>query len=688
MTPNNPHNSFLSEAKSLVLDQISNEQFGVSELAEAMHMSRSNLLRKIKKHTGLSASRFIREIRLQKAAELLLKTDMTASEVSFEVGFGNPSYFTKCYREYFGYPPGETKSRASDISDTTGNDNTDHTESKTRYKIYIAVAAVALIATLAFFRNELFSTSSAETLEKSVAFLPFKNLSEDPNNLYFINGIMEASLTNLQKIEDVRVISRTSTEKYRNQSATVTQIGEELKVSYLVEGSGQKIDNAVLLNIQLIDVANDKPIWSEQYQYELKDVFTLQNTVAKKIALAIEANITPDELKIINKKPTDNLLAYDYYLKGLEAQQKKTAESLLKAIDYFNQAIAEDQEYANAYAQIAISYFFLEMYKPEKEFLEQLNENADKALLYDSTSELSLIAKAVYYIGIREYRLAIPHLEKALDYNPNASIAVLILSDLYARAMPNTSKYLSYALKGMQLEVNANDSISQSYLYLHLSNALVQTGFAKEAVQYINRSLDFNPNNEHSPYLKRFIEYANDKNMEHLITRLEAEWKKDTSRVDITQELGKLYYFQENYEQAYFYYHRYKELQLDKVDLYPQENLKIGLVFKEMGYDKKASEYFEAYDAYCKADESIYQPASLAMQLIYQGNYDGAIAKLNEFSQESNFQYWMVLFLEKDPLLKRLKSHPEYDVTISKIKQQFWNQHHELRITLEKNNLI
>ena len=111
MTPNYTSNSFLSEAQSLVLDNIANEQFGVSELAIKMNMSRSSLLRKIKKQTSLSASQFIREIRLQKAAEFLEETELTASQIAFEVGFNNPSYFTKCYREYYGYPPGETKTK-------------------------------------------------------------------------------------------------------------------------------------------------------------------------------------------------------------------------------------------------------------------------------------------------------------------------------------------------------------------------------------------------------------------------------------------------------------------------------------------------------------------------------------------------------------------------------------------------
>lgn len=127
MAINNTSNSFLSEAKSIILEHISNEQFGVSELAEKMHISRSSLLRKIKKQTSLSASQFIREVRLQKASTLLLETDLTASEISFEVGFSNPSYFTKCYREYFGYPPGETKTRKAEEQNTS-HKNEEETE--------------------------------------------------------------------------------------------------------------------------------------------------------------------------------------------------------------------------------------------------------------------------------------------------------------------------------------------------------------------------------------------------------------------------------------------------------------------------------------------------------------------------------------------------------------------------------
>jgi tetratricopeptide (TPR) repeat protein len=128
----------------------------------------------------------------------------------------------------------------------------------------------------------------------------------------------------------------------------------------------------------------------------------------------------------------------------------RTPENLEKAISLFEKAIEEDDQFALAYANVAISYYFLDVNQKEKQYTEQINNFADKALLYDSRSAESLIAKALYYMQIEEYNLALPHLEKALEYNPNSLAVVQMLADLYARVIPNTAKYLEYALKGIQ----------------------------------------------------------------------------------------------------------------------------------------------------------------------------------------------------------------------------------------------
>jgi TolB-like protein/AraC-like DNA-binding protein len=419
MSGSSHSNDFLDQAKALVLDAISNEQFGVSELADAMNMSRSSLLRKIKKQTGLSASRFIRKVRLEEAKTLLEESDLTVSEISYQVGFSNTSYFIKCYREQFGFPPGESRTRhdetKSEFEKTAGdevlksspqesiekqNERTDSYLGRHRNKIIIVISAL-VIAFIGFYlgsaKDEVEEVSD---IQKSIAVLPFKNMSTDSSNLYFINGLMEASLNKLQKIEDLRVISRTSVEKYRDSKLAVVDIAKELNVNYIVEGSGQKNNNKVLLNIQLIDARTDAPVWTEQYNYELDDVFELQNTVAKKIALAIKANITPNELVRIDKKPTKNLEAYDMFLRGYELSQNKTTENLFQAISFYDTATELDPEFALAYAEKAIAYYYLDEFKIEKKYTEKLNENADKALLYDSKSDISLMAKALYYVSI------------------------------------------------------------------------------------------------------------------------------------------------------------------------------------------------------------------------------------------------------------------------------------------------
>jgi TolB-like protein/AraC-like DNA-binding protein/thioredoxin-like negative regulator of GroEL len=689
---------FLAQAKAIVLEEISNDQFGVSELADAMNMSRSNLLRKIKKQTGQSVSQFIRQIRLEEADKLLQETQLTISEISYQVGFSNTSYFIKCYREDFGFPPGEARKVA--IEETTPQLDLEFPyeeetlDSKSFFQVHrnklIALVTIVVIALIAFlWRNQDANSSVVSANQKSIAVLPFKNMSTDSTNLYFVNGLMEASLNNLQKIKDLRVISRTSVEKYRNTTLSAADIAEELNVKYLVEGSGQKIGDEVLLNIQLIDANKDTPVWTEQYKDKWQDVFTLQNTVAKKIALAIEANVTPAELEQIDKKPTENLIAYDYYLQGLQLQQPQTEEGLLASISLFQKAVEEDPSFAIAYAQTAISYYFLDVYKLEKKYMNLINENADKALLYDSKSDLSLIAKALYYISNREFNLAIPHLEKALEYNPNSSSVILILADLYSRAIPNTSKYLKYALKGIQLNMQANDSIGKSFVYLTLSNALIQTGFVEEAYEYINKSLAYNSNNPYSPYLKIFIELAKNKDMNAAIAGLTKEWEKDTTRIDIVQEVAKLYYFQENYEQAHAYYLKYLALMgTDQIDQYPHENLKIGIVFEKIGEPEKAKKFFDAYAQYCENDVSIYKSASLAVKYLYEGDKDAAIKQYQLFAAHRDFQYWMVLFMEEDPLMKELSSHPKYKATMQKIKDQFWKNHEDVKKMLEENGLL
>ncbi|WP_319228533.1 helix-turn-helix domain-containing protein [Draconibacterium orientale] len=674
---------FIEQVEAIILENIANEQFGVSELADLMNMSRSSLLRKIKTHTQLSASQFIRQVRVTKGMEMLKQTSLTVAEISYEVGFGNTSYFIKCFREQYGYSPGEVRKGA--VPEENGNAQESVPE---KYKWYAigAMAVVVIVGFVLFFSRK---SESRVELEKSIAVLPFVNESSDSLNLYFVNGLMESTLNNLQKIGDLRVVSRTSVARYRGTEKSIPEIAEELNVNYLVEGSGQRFGNQVLLNIQLVEAATDRPIWGEQYSREVDDVFALQNEVARKIAQAIKAVVTPAELQQIEKIPTENLEAYDYYLQALNLYYNRTPENLEKAIYLFEKAIEEDDQFALAYANVAISYYFLDVNQKEKQYTEQINNFADKALLYDSRSAESLIAKALYYMQIEEYNLALPHLEKALEYNPNSLAVVQMLADLYARVIPNTAKYLEYALKGIQLDVAANDSIGKSYIYLALSNALVQNGFVDEAATYIEKSLDFNPENYYAPLMKAYILYAQDGDGERTKRLLLQEWRKDTTRLDLLQEVAKVYYYQEDYDSAFYYFEKFVAAR-DKggLDIYPQEDVKIARVYEKMGLKEQAAKFFENYVEYCEKDQSIYKSASMAVMYAYKGEYNEAIEQLRIFSTQDNYQYWILLFQDMDPILKPLEANPEYRKTIQKINDRFWKKHATIEKVLAEKGLL
>jgi TolB-like protein/Tfp pilus assembly protein PilF len=538
-----------------------------------------------------------------------------------------------------------------------------------------------------FFNRKPAPGAVAGIVEKSIAVLPFRNESSDSLNLYFVNGLMESALNKLQKIGDLRVISRTSVEKYRNTNKGIPEIAEEINVNYLVEGSGQRVGDQVLLNIQLIEAARDHPTWVEQYHREERDGLARQNEVAKELANAIEAVVTPAELEQIEKLPTESLLAYDYYLQALDLFYTRPKEGWEKAIPLFEQAIEQDPEFALAYANIAISYYLLETAQAEKQYTEKINIYADKALLYDSESAESLVAKAFYYVQTKEYQLALPQYKKALEYNPNSSLAVQMLADFYFRLIPDTDKHLEYALEGVQLNV-ASDSITQSYVYLQLSSALVASGFIDEALMYIDRSLDHYSENYYAPHLKAIILFAKDDNIKRTRNLLIKEWNKDSSRLDILQDVAKFYYIEENYDSAYVYFNKFVKAREDNgLNIHMEENIKIAEVYKKMGLDAEAENLFNDYVKYCEEDQSTSKSINMVWRYAYEGKINEAIEQLKIFSELENYPYWFLL-MEDEPLIKRLNSHPEFERIMEKIKDRFWGNQTKLRKSLEAKRLL
>jgi TolB-like protein len=245
--------------------------------------------------------------------------------------------------------------------------------------------------------NVFISTDQAETdihdisrIEKSIAVLPFINDSPDQENTYFINGVMEEILNNLQRIKDLRVISRTSVEQYRGQRKSISEIAEELGVNYIVEGSGQKYGNAFRLRAQLIMTTKETHLWGESFQQKItdvEDIFNIQIKIAESIAAELKAVIAPEEKQLIEKIPTTDLAAYEAYLKGRFYLYKATENDLSTAMQYFELAKEKDPEFVLAYTGIGDVWLFRQQlgWASPDEAGPKIMEAVGRALELDST---------------------------------------------------------------------------------------------------------------------------------------------------------------------------------------------------------------------------------------------------------------------------------------------------------------
>jgi len=222
----------------------------------------------------------------------------------------------------------------------------------------VLLALAAMIAGIAMFsRYRARSTLAAP--EKSIAVLPFENRSEEKANAYFADGIQDEILTRLSKIADLKVISRTSTQHYKSAPENLPEIARQLGVANIVEGSVQKVGDAVRVNVQLIKAANDSHLWADTFDRKLTDIFSVETEVARAIADQLRAKLTGQEEQLIAAKPTDNLEAYDAYLQGRYYEQHYSAADLRKAIGFYEAAIRSDPHYALAYAALSKSWWAL-----------------------------------------------------------------------------------------------------------------------------------------------------------------------------------------------------------------------------------------------------------------------------------------------------------------------------------------
>lgn len=434
--------AFVNKTRNIILKNIENEQFGVSELAGELGLSRSQVLRKIKAETGQSANQFIRQIRLEEAIKLLQKEELTASEISYKVGFSSPSYFNKCFHDQYGYTPGDHKkqngnSKVEPIHDYKAQSRRYLTKRSIGASL---VVAVMLILVFLIWKNNKPDTTQPQTQNASIAVLPLLDLSEKKDKEFLSMGLTDAITLELSRLKGLRVLSRGSAMLFQDSVLLYSEIAKKLDVDLLLEGSIIYGEDSLRVTVQLINPHPvEKHIWANSYDQSTTDILRLSsdisNQIAKEIRLAVTGDNTTSTQKHFSAK------AQELYLRGKMLWQKQNPNSVEMSIKYLKEAIELEPDFALAYCTLAEAYMSKNKMFPgnnqeklnnKMESQIAINYALDKAIELDGSLAEAYITKGMImrkvnwdWEGMKEMA------EKGLELNPNNKDGYMILSDYY-----------------------------------------------------------------------------------------------------------------------------------------------------------------------------------------------------------------------------------------------------------------
>jgi len=539
-----------------------------------------------------------------------------------------------------------------------------------------------------------------ENIEKSIAVLPFVNDSPDQQNGYFINGIMDEILNNLQKIRDFRVLSRTSTEQYRGSNKpTIPKIAKELDVNYIVEGSGQKYGNKFVLRVQLIAANDEKHLWGESFEQEIRetsDIINLQSQIAQSIAFELKAIITPEEKHLIEKASTTNLTAYDFYQRGKEEYQNylsdiSNTEALRKAEQLYKKANEYDSTFAPAYIGFANVYWQKRFYKDyfSKNFLDSVLILSDIALSFDDQSAEAHLLKGSYYIERDKPDLAILEFDKAIKYNPNYWDAYALISYqiyFFSRRNKDFVKGLEYSEKAVRL--NHGKQLPQLLRILG-SQYVWCAGFHEKAKYYIEEA--FKLDGDTNAYRFQLAEGETAfQNYNKAIELLNKNYVRDSTDVILLDFLAYNYYMLDQSKEALEYVRKFEDRLEEASWVYYSSMKRVGYVYWQNGYKKEAVHWFdkqkEVSEKALKMGRfySIDANYDLAAVYAFLGDKKNCYKNLKEVAKVNVCQLWLLSSIKDEPLFASIRNDEEFQQIAGEMESKYQAEHERVRKWLEE----
>jgi TolB-like protein/Tfp pilus assembly protein PilF len=483
--------------------------------------------------------------------------------------------------------------------------------------VLAVIAAGLMLFQLLRSKSSTSASASAQTIaNKSIAVLPFDNLSRDPDNAYFCEGVQDEILTRLAKVADLKVISRTSTQHFKSTPDNLPQIAKQLGVAHILEGSVQRSNDQVRVNVQLINALTDAHLWADTYDRRLIDIFAVESEIAKTIAETLQARLSGSEKSFIAKAPTVNPEAYELYLRGKFFAEKRTGADLRKSIGYYDQAIAKDPSYALAYVGLADSHLLLSSYASvsPRESLPPAKAALKKAL-DDSLAEAHASSGLLATLEL-DLQRAIDELQRAIKLKPNYATAHHWLS-LGFTTLGQFDPAILEAKRAVELDP-LSLIINADYGWVYFNGHRYD-----EAEAQVRKTLEIDPNF----FLAHYY-------------------------------LGAVLQFKGHVAQAVPEFQKAFDLNGD-----PYSRAMLGQAYARNGQPGEARKVLASLNE--EAKSKYVAPYALALVDTALGDKDRAIEELERAYQQGDTNYLFVI--KTDPVLDSLRGHPRFDALVQKI---------------------
>ena len=553
-----------------------------------------------------------------------------------------------------------------------------------------SIIALALIIIGILFVPKLIKPE--EPVEKSIAVLPFISLSDDPTQQYLADGMMDAILLHLQKFKDLRVLSRTSVEQYRHPVKTTNAIGRELGVEYLLEGSFQKSGDSVRLIVQLIKTGKEGHIWANNYDRKWNNVFFVQSEVAQTIAKELYASITPEEKLLIEKIPTGNMTAYEFYLKAndfvKEYEKTRDLSSYYTAVNLYKIAIEKDSTFAKSYTGWASAYYDRYQWETyfKKNYLDSMLVLTNKAYSIDDQLDEVYYLKGVYNYQNGKPEEALDNFDKALIINPNyyaaferkGYILTWILFD-FVRSIDNYNKALNL------IQGDGRVGIMQN-----LGLAYMNAGFTEKAKDYFEQAVIQNGDSAMYFSLLASLEFSKG-NLENAILLNEKATKLNSAIIPVIE----WYSFAGQDQKAYSAAEKAVE-GLKKTGSFPlQYSHRIGYAYWKAGKESEARYYFNLQIKY--GEESIHLGREYALNKTAHFDLAGVYAflgdkaKAYQYLEELNktvYPLGGISYLKYDILFDHIRNEERFQKTLNNVEAKYQAEHERVRKWLEENKML